>query len=148
MRCNKMGMAAPALLVSLFCGCAADTGSSAPYDPDDEGVAAEPRTQGVVGSVSEREVYNPPGYNPPGTGVANPPGYNPPGTSVGTCGAGYTLVNGVCTLGSNPPGYNPPGTGVANPPGYNPPGTSVTNPPGYNPPGTGVANPPGSNPPG
>jgi hypothetical protein len=54
--------------------------------------------------------YNPPGYNPPGTGGAyNPPGYNPPGT-----GGAY-----------NPPGYNPPGTGGAyNPPGYNPPGSS------------------------
>ena len=81
-------------------------------------------------------VYNPPGYNPPGTaGVYNPPGYNPPGTA------------GVY----NPPGYNPPGTaGVYNTPGYNPPGTAgVYNPPGYNPPGTaGLSNPPGYNPPG
>ena len=59
-------------------------------------------------------VYNPPGYNPPGSvGVYNPPGYNPPGTSSSMY---------------NPPGYNPPGSvGVYNPPGYNPPGTS-TNP--------------------
>ena len=89
-------------------------------------------TSGTTVYTLDTSYYNPPGYNPPGTGYYNPPGYNPVGT-------GY----------NNPPGYNPPGTGYYNPPGYNPVGTGYYNPPGYNPPGTvGAYNPPGYNPPG
>jgi hypothetical protein len=121
---NKLLMVGSALLVSLACGCAAETES----DGHDGGAAAEPQASGAVGTAVERQVVNPPGYNPPGTNpynpAANPPGYNPPGTG------------GCATPGYNPPGYNAPG--------YNPPGTNpynpAANPPGYNPPGY---NPPG-----
>jgi hypothetical protein len=131
MRSNMMWAAASALLVSFACGCAAETENG---DPDEQGAAQEPQTKGAVGTAVERQVVNPPGYNPPGTNpvnpALNPPGYNPPGTGV-------ACAPGVQTPGCNPPGYNPPGY---NPPGTNPVNPAV-NPPGYNPPGY---NPPGA----